>query len=69
MTNVVYVGKGESEYNRRLMDRNKLENHMLWEGVGYMVHLKSVKVSVFCVLEIRVWVRALESKLSQGEIT
>lgn len=39
---------------------------MLREGAGYMVHLKSVKVSVFCVLEIRVWVRALESKLSQG---
>lgn len=59
------LAKGEVKMKEGRWKRTYWE-HMLWEV--HVTSQKTIQIFVFCVLEIQLWVRALEAKLPQEKI-
>lgn len=69
MTNIKStLAKGKVKIKKKTDGQEQIGEHMLWEGLGSLIHQKNIEVSFFCVLEIRVWVKALKGKLSQEKL-
>lgn len=48
--------------------KEQIRNTRSGKELGYMLLLKNTQGFVFCILELRSWVRALEAKLPQEKI-